>query len=88
MVADKRRAVPHHEKQRIIDLYKDGHSNKVIAERIGRSVRVVQRIVAQFKATGFIISPPKTGIPRKTSLREDRLIARLSLKRRLDEQCC
>ena len=40
------------DKQRIVDLHKDGHSNGEIAGRIGRSVSVVQRIVAQYKSTG------------------------------------
>ncbi|XP_076066131.1 uncharacterized protein LOC143039773 [Oratosquilla oratoria] len=82
MAADKRRPVSSQDKQRIVDLHKDGHSNGVIAERIGRSVSVVQRIVAQYKSRGSIISAPKTGRPRKTSVKQDRLMVRLSRKDR------
>lgn len=82
MAADKRRPVSTPDKQRIVDLHKDGHSNGEIAGRIGRSVSVVQRIVAQYKSTGAIISPPKTGRPRKTSVKQDRLMVRLSRKDR------
>ena len=71
------------DKQRIDDLHKDGHSNGEIAGRIGRSVSAVQRIVAQYKSTGAIISPPKTGRPRKTSVKQGRLVVRLSCKDRL-----
>ena len=78
MAADKRRPVTSQDKQRIVDLHKDGHSNVVIAERIGRAVSVVQRIVAQFKSSGSLNSPPKTGRPRKTSVKQDRLMVRLA----------
>lgn len=82
MAADKRRSVSSQEKQRVIDLHKDGHSNVGISKKIGRSVSVVQRIVALFKSTGSTVSPPKTGRPRKTSVKEDRIMVRLSLKDR------
>ena len=82
MAAAKRRPVSTQDKQRIADLHKGGHSNGVIAERIGRSVSVVQRIVSQYKSTGSFISPPKTGRPCKTSVKQDRLMVRLSQKDR------
>ena len=78
MAADKRRPVSIPDKQKVVDLHKDGHSNGEIAGRIRRSVSLVQRIVAQYKSTGAIISPPKTGRPRKTSVKQDRLMVSVS----------
>ena len=45
---------------------------------------VVQRIVAQFKATGSTISTPKTGRPRQTSTKQDRIMVKMSIKDRFN----
>ena len=47
-----------------------------------RSKSVVGRVVKSYNDTGKIVSAFRTGRPRKTSLREDRITQRMSLKDR------
>lgn len=82
MAPAKRRPVSSPEKQRIVDLHKDGKSTCDIVDLVGRSSSVVKRIVAKFKTSGSIESSPRTGRPRKTSPRDDRVMARMSLENR------
>ena len=53
-----------------------------ISENVKRSKSVVGRIVKSYNDTVRIISPCKTGKPRKTSAREDKLMQRIALKNR------
>lgn len=82
MAAGKRRPVSCSEKQRIIDLHRDGKSTSDITGLLGRSPSVVKRIVAKFKCTNSIESSLRSGRPRKTSAQQDRIITRMSLKDR------
>ena len=53
-----------------------------ISEKVKRSKSVVGRVVKSYSDTGKIVSAFKTGRPRKTSAREDRIMQRMSLKDR------
>lgn len=82
MAACERRPVFSDEKHRIVALHQEGKSTSVIATTVGRSRSVVQRIHARFKSSGSTESKPKTSRPRKTSLRRDRLMVRMSMMNR------
>ncbi|XP_029643472.1 uncharacterized protein LOC115217893 [Octopus sinensis] len=69
-------------KLHIVCLHKYGKSNSVIATTVGRSRSAVQRIAANFKSSGTKDAKPKTGRPRKTLPRQDRIMIRMSLKDR------
>ena len=63
-------------------LYKKNFTIRHISEKINHSKNVVGRIIRSYKETGYTGTPKKVGRPRKTSVREDRVIQRTSLKGR------
>ncbi|XP_029652759.1 uncharacterized protein LOC115225894 [Octopus sinensis] len=80
MAACERRLVSCDEKQRIVCLHQEGESNSEIATTVGRSRSIMQQIVARFKSSESTDAKPQTGRLRKTSPRQDRIMARTSLK--------
>ena len=62
--------------------HKEKHTIRKISEKVKRSKSVVGRVVKSYNDTGKIASAFKTGRPRKTSAREDRIMQRMSLKDR------
>ena len=77
-----RQKVDYSERKAILKLHKEHHTIRDISEKVKRSKSVVGRIVKSYNDTGKIVSSSKTGRPRKTSTREDRLMQRMSLKDR------
>ena len=69
-------------RQAIVKLHKEKHTIREISEKVKRSKSVVGRVVKSYNDTGKIVSAFKTGRPRKTSAREDRIMHRMSLKDR------
>ena len=63
-------------RQTIVKLHKLKHTIREISEKVKRSKIVVGRIVKSYNDTGAF----KTGRPRKTLAREDRIMQRMSLK--------
>ena len=69
-------------RQAIVKLHKEKHTIREISEKVKRSKSVIGRVVKSYDDTGKIVSAFKTGRPRKTSAREDRIMQRMSLKDR------
>ena len=69
-------------RQAILKLHKEKHTIIEISEKVKRSKSIVDRVVKSYNNTGKIVSAFKTGRPRKTSAREDRIMQRMSLKER------
>ena len=67
-------------RQAIVKLHKEKHTLERFQRKWKRSKSVVGRVVKSYNDTGKIVSAFKTGRPRKTSAREDRIMQRMSLK--------
>ena len=78
----KRQKLDYSVRQAIVKLHKEKHTIREISEKVKRSKSVVGRVVKSYNDTGKIVSAFKTGRPRKTSAREDRIMQRMSLKDR------
>ena len=78
----KRQKLDYSVRQAIVKLHKEKHTIREISETVKRSKSVVGRVVKSYNDTGKIVSAFKTGRPRKTSVREDRIMQRMSLKDR------
>ena len=78
----KRQKLDYSVRQAIVNLHKEKHTIREISEKVKRSKSVVDRVVKSYNDTGKIVSAFKTGRPRKTSIREDRIMQRMSLKDR------
>ena len=78
----KRQKLDYSVRQAIAKLHKEKHTIIEISEKVKRSKSVVGRVVKSYNDTGKIVSAFKTGRPRKTSAREDRIMQRMSLKER------
>ena len=78
----KRQKLYYSVRQAIVKLHKEKHTIREISEKVKCSKSVVGRVVKSYNDTGKIVSAFKTGRPRKTSAREDRIMQRMSLKDR------
>ena len=78
----KRQKLDYSVRQAIVKLHKEKNTIREISEKVKRSKSVVGRVVKSYNDTGKIVSAFKTGRPRKTSAREDRIMQRMSLKDR------
>ena len=78
----KRQKLDYSVRQAIVKLHKEKHTIRATSEKVKRSKGVVGRAVKSYNNTGKIVSVFKTGRPRKTSAREDRIMQRMSLKDR------
>ena len=78
----KRKKLEYTVRQAIVKLHKEKHTIREISEKVKRSKSVVGRVVKSYNDTGKIITAFKTSRPRKTSVREDRIMQRMSLKDR------
>ena len=76
----KRQKLDYSVRQAIVKLHKEKHTIREISEKVKRSKNVVGRVVKSYNYTGKTVSAFKTGRPRKTSAREDRIMHRMSLK--------
>ena len=78
----KRQNLDYSVRQAIVKLHKEKYTIREISEKVKRSKSVVGRFVKSYNDTGKIVSAFKTGRPRKTLAREDRIMQRMSLKDR------
>ena len=78
----KRQKFDYSVRQAIVKLHKEKHTIREISEKVKCSKSVVGRVVKSYNDTGKTVSAFKTGRPRKTSPREDRIMQRMSLKDR------
>ena len=78
----KRQKLDYSVRQAIVKLHKEKHTIREISEKMKHSKSVVGRVVKSYNDTGKIVNAFKTGRPRKTLAREDRIIQRMSLKDR------
>ena len=78
----KRQKLYYSVRQAIIKLHKEKHTIREISEKVKRSKSVIGSVVKSYNDTGKIVSAFKSGRPRKTSAREDRIMQRMSLKDR------
>ena len=78
----KRQKLDYSVRQTIVKLHKEKHTIREISEKVKRSKSVVGRVFKSYNDTGKIVSAVKTGRPRKTSAREDRIMQHVSLKDR------
>ena len=78
----KRQKLDYSMRQAIVKLHNEKHTIREISEKVKRSKSVVDRVVKSYNDTGKIVSAFKTGRLRKTSVREDRIMQRMSLKDR------
>ena len=78
----KRQNLDYSVRQAIVKLHKEKHTIREISEKVKRSKSVVDRVVKSYNDTGKIVCAFKTGRPRKSSARVDRIMQRMSLKDR------
>ena len=64
------------ERWQAVGMSQTGLSNRRVAQRVGVHHSVIDRLMDRFQATGTVEDRPRSGRPRKTTPREDRLIAR------------
>ena len=64
----------------ILSLHKHNLSLSEISRATGKSRSVVQRIMSRCKQSGDVKALPKTGRPRKTTVRGNRMMVRQSLQ--------
>lgn len=66
------------ERKIIIKLWNDGNSYRKIGQTIDRTYSSVQRVVTNFKKIGILTSKPRSGRPKKLSVREERKIINMT----------
>ncbi|GFT60838.1 transposable element Tcb1 transposase [Trichonephila clavipes] len=74
--------LPENKRCKIIHLKEEGYSMRQIAAKVPCGLSTVVRTLKKFSETNFIADRGRSGRPRKTSLREDRLLHRISLSNR------
>ncbi|GFV89474.1 hypothetical protein TNCV_4152891 [Trichonephila clavipes] len=65
--------LPENKRYKIIHLKEEGYSMRQIAAKVPCGLSTVVRTLKRFSETNFIADRGRSGRPRKTSLREDRL---------------
>ncbi|GFS68727.1 hypothetical protein TNCV_1959301 [Trichonephila clavipes] len=65
--------LPENKRYKIINLKEEGYSMRQIATKVPCGLSTVVRTLKRFSETNFIADRGRSGRPRKTSLREDRL---------------
>ncbi|GFW69369.1 transposable element Tcb1 transposase [Trichonephila clavipes] len=74
--------LPENKRYKIIHLKEEGYSMRQIAAKVPCGLSTAVRTLKRFSETNFIADRGRSGRPRKTSLREDRLLHRISLSNR------
>ncbi|GFX16928.1 uncharacterized protein TNCV_2519061 [Trichonephila clavipes] len=74
--------LPENKRYKIIHLKEEGYSMRQIASEVPCGFSTVVRTLKRFSETNFIADRWQSGRPRKTTLREDRLLHRISLSNR------
>jgi transposase len=70
------------ERVRVVVLSEEGYSSTQIAAKVGCNQSTVSRILQKKKVTGDTKDRPRSGRPRKSSYRQDRVLRRTSLSNR------
>ena len=68
------------QRQNVLVLYDSGFSNRKVADIVGCSEGTIRKTLKRLKESGCVSDKPKSGRPRKTSERQDRLLVRNSLR--------
>ena len=79
-----RMRVSEREKELIIGHYMENNSMSLTATIVRRSKSVVGRVIKRYYEENSLAEKKKTGRPRKTTIREDREIVRMSMKDRFE----
>ncbi|GFS49712.1 transposable element Tc1 transposase [Trichonephila clavipes] len=66
--------LPENKRYKIIHLKEEGYSMRQIAAKVPCGLSTVVKTLKRFSETNFIVDRGRSGRPRKTSLREDRLL--------------
>ncbi len=66
-----------------IGLLKAGKSVKYAAREMGCTPKAIRKLRDKYQATGYVKDRPRSGRPKVTTPREDRLIVNRTLRRRL-----
>ncbi|GFW36768.1 hypothetical protein TNCV_4348091 [Trichonephila clavipes] len=66
--------LPENKRYKIIHLKEEGYSMRQIAAKVPCDLSTVVRTLKRFSETNFIADRGRSGRPRKTSLRENRLL--------------
>ncbi|GFV60887.1 transposable element Tc1 transposase [Trichonephila clavipes] len=74
--------LPENKRYKIIHLKEEGYFMHQIAAKVSCGLSTVVRTLKRFSETNLIADRGQSGRPRKTSLREDRLLHRISLSNR------
>lgn len=74
--------IPESERKEIIERLKSGLPARQIARNFSRSPQSVIKLRKKFLETHSILDRPKSGRPRVTTKRQDRILERISLKNR------
>ena len=78
----KRIKVDGADKLEIVKLRKEHLTVEQISKHVKRFKSVVSRVLKLYNKTGRLTNTKKSGQPRKTTVREDRIMQRLALKDR------
>ncbi|XP_077989913.1 uncharacterized protein LOC144444373 [Glandiceps talaboti] len=70
------------QKGQIITLHEDGYSNREVARILDISERSIRYNLEKFQTSGTMVNKPRSGRPRVTTEKEDRLLVRYSLEKR------
>jgi len=81
---DKMRAVNLTSEARsvIVFLHKEGYSVRKISEKVGKAKTTVYQIIKKFMETGSVADRPRSGRPRISTPRDDKVLIRISKKDR------
>ena len=69
----------------VLILKEDGHTHKAIGERLGIHYKSVSYILKKHAKTGSVQDRQRSGRPRKSTAREDKLIRRAAIVNQVDE---
>ena len=68
------------ERAQIVALHKEGHSERLISQKMKESKTAVHNAMAKFRNTGTYTTAKKSGRPRKTTPRDDHAIRRIAVQ--------
>ena len=68
------------ERAQIVALHKEGHSERLISQKLKKSKTAVHNAMAKFRNTGTYTTAKKSGRPRKTTPRDDHAIRRIAVR--------
>ena len=68
------------ERAQIVALHKEGHSERLISQKMKKSKTAVHNAMAKFRNTGTYTTAKKSGRPRKTTPRDDHAIRRIAVR--------